>query len=511
MHALRRIFIAAVVAGSSLSPLSADAVYSPAGSEFQVNSYTLDDQLRASIAADADGDFVVVWDSRLQDGFLFGVFGQRFASSGAALGSEFQVNSWTASVEYLPDVASDADGDFVVVWTGYVGGFSVFGQRFASSGAELGSEFQVNSFTASFYFGSFAPNVASDADGDFVVVWNSNFQDGTLFGVFGQRFASSGAALGSEFQVNSYTNFDQRDPQVASDADGDLVVVWTSHQDGQSFGVFGQRFTSGGSPSGTEFQINSYTLNYQGEPDVAADADGDFVVVWSTFPYQDGSSVGAMGQRFDNTGAPVGTEFAANVYTIGLQHYPAVAMDADGDFAVTWTSEGQDGSNDDQFVRRFDSSGSADGSELQVNTYTAGVQFLASTASSPEGNLIVVWRSVSQDGDGQGVFGQRFDVLTTPSANPTPTGTPAPTTRSPTNTPIATPVGACPLTGDCDSNDRVTVDELVGLVSIVLGNTEPSACARGGPSGAAVDVAMLVQAVNSALHGCGGRSRGHLP
>ena len=49
------------------------------------------------------------------------------------------------------------------------------------------------------------PSVASDAAGNFVVVWDSADQDGSDVGVFGQRYASSGAPLGPEFRVNTYT------------------------------------------------------------------------------------------------------------------------------------------------------------------------------------------------------------------------------------------------------------------------------------------------------------------
>jgi hypothetical protein len=49
----------------------------------------------------------------------------------------------------------------------------------------------------------------------------------------------------------------------------------------------------------------------------------------------------------------------------------------------------------------------------------------------------------------------------------------------------------------------VTVDEVITLVNIALGNAQPSACQDGVPSGAEVDIALIIQAVNSALNGCG--------
>jgi len=61
-----------------------------------------------------------------------------------------------------------------------------------------------------------------------------------------------------------------------------------------------------------------------------------------------------------------------------------------------------------------------------------------------------------------------------------------------------------PCVGDCDGTGGVTVDEIITLVNIALGNTQPSACPHGVPSGAEVDIALILQGVNNALNGCGG-------
>ena len=68
-------------------------------------------------------------------------------------------------------------------------------------------------------------------------------QDGSSDGVFGQRYASSGAPLGPEFRVNTYTTNSQDLPSVASDASGNFVVVWQQQRAGRlGYGVFGQRY-----------------------------------------------------------------------------------------------------------------------------------------------------------------------------------------------------------------------------------------------------------------------------
>ena len=126
-----------------------------------------------------------------------------------------------------------------------------------------------------------------------MVAWQSAYgQDGNYEGVFGQRFNASGAPQASEFQVNSYTTVGQLRPAVASDANGNFVIVWMGlEQDGSFLGVFGQRFDAAGAPRASEFRVNSYTTGFQGDPVAAADSDGDFVVVWQSAG-QDGDSFG---------------------------------------------------------------------------------------------------------------------------------------------------------------------------------------------------------------------------
>jgi hypothetical protein len=65
----------------------------PAGGEFRANTYTTGDQDDTSVASDASGNFVVVWQSDGQDGSNRGIFARRYDASGAPRGPEFQVNT----------------------------------------------------------------------------------------------------------------------------------------------------------------------------------------------------------------------------------------------------------------------------------------------------------------------------------------------------------------------------------------------------------------------------------
>ena len=321
------------------------------GAEFQVNTRTSSNQGLPDVAAEDNGDFVVVFPSYEQDGDVIGVFARRFTASGAPLGAEFQVNTRTQGAQYNATIAADADGDFVVVWTGQqqdgsYGG--IFGRRFAANGSAQATEFQINLQTLGNQYHS---DVAVDADGDFVVVWESFGQDGQGYAVIARRFTSSGGS-GLEILVNDHTQGDQSGPIVAVDADGDFVVAWRSGHDGDSAGAFAKRFSSSGTPRGVEFQVNLYTTGLQSFPFVDLDAAGNFVVTWFS-QNQDGGGYGAFARYFAASGAAVGGEFQVNSFTPGTQCCADVGMDGNGDFVLVWQSRGQDGFQDGVFAQRF--------------------------------------------------------------------------------------------------------------------------------------------------------------
>jgi len=171
----------------------------------------------------------------------------------------------------------------------------VYMRRYDRLGLRLTNEVRVNTYTTSTQSDA---SVTADDEGNFLVAWISRDQDGSTDGIYAQRYDSAGAARGGEFRVNTFTPGAQRNPAVAADADGDLVVAWQSQaQDGNEYGVYAQRYNALGLAQGGEFRVNTFTTGGQAGAAVASDADGDFVVAWSSAP-QDGSGSGVYAQRY---------------------------------------------------------------------------------------------------------------------------------------------------------------------------------------------------------------------
>ena len=209
---------------------------------------------------------------------------------------------------------------------------------------------------------------------------DAGFTDGSNYAVFGQQFATTGvdtptAVAGGQFQVNTHTNNHQQQPSVTSFSDGGYIVTWMSNgQDGSQYGIYGQRFAADGTPhSDGEFLVNTDTTSSeQYYPSVTALSGDAFVVTW-----YDGGRADVYAQMFNADGTEQGSEFRVNSYTSSTQSYPSATALSDGGFAVTWQSSGQDGSGYGIYGQVFNAAGTEQGSEFRVNTYTSHDQYLS--------------------------------------------------------------------------------------------------------------------------------------
>ena len=85
-------------------------------------------------------------------------------------------------------------------------------------------------------------------------------------------------------------------------------------------------------------------------------------------------------------------------------------MDSAGDFVIAWQSYGSSTTKNDIEAQLFLASGTAEGSQFQVNTYTAGNQANPSVAMDSAGDFVITWQSYGQDGNDYGVYARRYSV-----------------------------------------------------------------------------------------------------
>ncbi|MBA7682642.1 hypothetical protein ES703_90994 [subsurface metagenome] len=124
--------------------------------------------------------------------------------------------------------------------------------------------------------------MAISDEGWFVVLWEGDCSDGMMKrNIFGQRFTigfdwpTEPNRLGDESTLNTYIVNEQRYPTVAIRENGEFVMVWQSDgQDGSEYGIFGEfgprkasaEFTGDGFVNFRDFCILAEEWRKEGNP-----------------------------------------------------------------------------------------------------------------------------------------------------------------------------------------------------------------------------------------------------
>jgi len=392
--------------------------FSPGGNDYLPVGALVGDQTFPRAVISNTGGYLV-WQDNAPSTNGLRIRAARLDSSLRISGSPFLVstNTQRAGDREAPQVSLLAGGGAVFVWQdGKIGFQKIYSRFCAANGSFLTGEILVNTYTNYFQIN---PAVATLADGSVVIVWSSSGQDGSMQGIFGQRFSATGTKLGGEFQVNAFTPYNQRTPAVAGLTNGNFVVVWISElQRGTaSVDVYARIFNGSGIALGPEFAVNASRTNLCAN-------DGGFAVVWSqksdatlvspnntwvssTSRSPDGWDV--YGRTLDGNGTAASGPVRLNNRTYGDQYAPKISAFG-RNYLTDWVSVGQDGSREGVFGRFLDRDGGLVGVEFQVNTSTVSRQIHPAVASDGLNRFLVVWSSFGA-GTSFDLFARAYDLI----------------------------------------------------------------------------------------------------
>lgn len=232
------------------------------------------DASAASVAALADGSFVLGWRS---GGMVHTM--QASGATGAALGAA-QVNGVLASA-FSPAVAALPGGGYVAAW-GEAGDGNIYLSLNGGAARQVTSDGTAASITTA----APLPHVAALAGGGFVVAWDSyaNDQRGySMSDVFFQRYDNAGNRLGQVTQANMDSGSGRYDASVAALTDGSFVIGWqVQGGDYDGYGLYGRRFGADGTAiDPREFGINQVRKGDQANVDLVALDGGGFAAAWT--------------------------------------------------------------------------------------------------------------------------------------------------------------------------------------------------------------------------------------
>jgi len=389
--------------------------YNSSGVKQGTNTRVNDDggeteQDHPAVGIDESGNFVVAWGDR-RTGY-YDLFMQRFSADGTPQGSNVMVNDDPGDYNYynnLPGVGMGANGDFVVAWndTRDEGDYDVWAQKFSANGTPEGANFKVNK-EGETNWGIVPPDAGMDQDGNFVICWADNRLDG-MANIIAQRYNSNSEPQGPNFFVNDTVEIwstSKRRPRMAMNKGGAFVIGWEDFRSFEFPDIYAQRFNATGQAVGVNFAVTEdITDRYPGDLNVAINETGNIVFTWSD-TYDDFFG-DAFAQRFDAEGNAVGSNFKIDdANGLGIQIYPAVGINANNDMVFLYCED-----HGDQSIMgiRYNWEVSVLGASFVINDdVAANFQDFPAIDMNASGNFVITWMD-DRDDFGNDIFFQRYD------------------------------------------------------------------------------------------------------
>lgn len=394
--------------------------YQPNGAQYAIIGSLPGDQTRPQVAVSRSGGYVV-WQDNVTDGNGIGISARRLDANFSGDRNIFRVNDQAEGDQENPSIALLKSGGAVITWQGGAQGKQDIRARFiGADNTFLTGDLVVNTFTEG---QQGDPVVACLADGSVVVLWSSSAQDGSMQGLYAQRFTGTGERLGGEFQVNETTLWNQRNPALAPLPNGNFAVVWVNELGSDLTGEFqvtlnGRVFTPTG-PLASEFRVNAGT-NVCSSPSIAAMTGGGFMIAWAQrAPALSADSWDIYCRSFDNVGSPKSLGPRVNAQIIGDQYAPCLAGGGE-ECLLIWTSMGQDGSREGVYGRFLSNTGIIYSDEFRVNAGTASRQITPVVTSDGSGQFLAVWANYLGGSESFDLYAQRFQADTRPVMQPEP-------------------------------------------------------------------------------------------
>jgi hypothetical protein len=290
------------------------------GTAQQLQVSNTSDEVDPRIAVNAQGDAAVVWS---QNNGVRSDIWYRPYTAGNGWGTATQLSASNVGLaNYSPQVAMNADGDAVFSWTNNDGGDYAAWARYMAANGAMGAAARIESATG----GTGEVKLAIDAAGNATALWANHDSFNNTVDLWANTYSNGSWGAGAiiESSAQSVSEF-----SVTTNSAGVVLAAWTQQITGSSQGVYVSRYDAGGGWSAaTTLATTTNSSAYY--PQVAADADGNALIVWGQY---DGSTLNAYSIYYvagGAWGAPVLT-------TLGVGS--KIAFDASGNALAMWGEE----------------------------------------------------------------------------------------------------------------------------------------------------------------------------
>ena len=357
------------------------------------------------IVSTGSGETIIVWaDTR---DFDYDIYAQKLDADGHQVWAAGGVKICEAIYDQqFPAAVDDGAGGAIIVWQdGRLGddGLALYAQRVLPNGIVA---WQTDGLPVCSYASgladppmAFSHVVTSDGSGGVIAAWRDTRNDPIAGNteIYAQRVDGNGAAKWTTNGVKilgfGTQKWSTRNPVVAPDGSGGVVVVWQDARTLATTGndLYAQHVTAVGTPTWTSNGVVvCNAIGDQGYPDIMPLAGGATAIVWED---KRSGNYDVYAQQFNASGSP---QWGANGRMVcssaNDQRTPRVCSDGAGGATIAWTDKRSSTVYTDVFAQRLDASGSALWGDQGTAVCTAaGSQTRVRMCPSVSGLTIRTW------------------------------------------------------------------------------------------------------------------------
>lgn len=371
---------------TKLSPTRRRLTTAMLADDIQVNTQTIFDQQQPAVAAMDNGDFVVTWQSYLQDGSGWGIIAQIFNETGGKVGGEIVVNTDTYLNQVQPTIMGFSNGNFMIAWLNRPNTPSFYAtieaQLFNASGSFLGSQFSITQ-----RFPNTLAQVSVSNKQQTLVSWDGGFR---FYDMMGTPLSSHAMSYDPPFSI----------APLAYNAGFAVVFSY----DGDTF-ILSCVLDISGTQIGQAVTVSYVYGNYLGGVKTIGLPSGNYAAIWCARPAgYNAPPTDTFLQCFNVMGQPI-TSIITISDTVN-QFNPDMMLSNDNSyFMIVWHANDRYGSGNEIYAALFDLNCQKIGEEILVNDYEPGDQNRPAIASLANNSTVIAWTDSSgRDGSGAGIY-----------------------------------------------------------------------------------------------------------
>jgi hypothetical protein len=217
---------------------------------------------------------------------------------------DFRVNDdMTNFSQTSARVDTDADGNFVIVWEDRrtPGRVSSYCQIYNQGAQPQGNNFLVSDISEN----GLKPSIAVREDGSFIVCWYYLY-------IKAKIFDNKGIPVSETIIISDTSSVGN--PSAGCDAKGNFVIAWEQYDSVPRPFIYFQRLDAFGNKIGGNVKVTDYPYNHtQRNPAITVRSDGSYIITWiDTRPPVLLAGDNIYMQMFDSSGVPVGANSIVN-------------------------------------------------------------------------------------------------------------------------------------------------------------------------------------------------------